>query len=234
MIKMRTRHIFTILILAAIVALTACGGESKPKKSGLTDQIDSLSYVVGMNIGYNLQKMDSTLRAEAIVKGINDALNGKEKLSVEEARTFFLAYMNYDIYERVRNYEEQYLDDLAASDKSIQRTESGLTYKVHELGDMNNAATNERDTVTLVYRTIHIMNEQNEQPEQGDTVRMALRECVRGINEGVRLIGLGGKITLWLPSELAFGAEGNAEQDIAPNEMLCYEIEFIDVKHRRR
>lgn len=228
------RYIFTALCVVVMVALTACGGDKKPKKAGLDDQIDSVSYIVGMNIGYNILKMDTSLRAEAVVKGISDALAGREKIDVEEARTYFLAYMNYDVYERVRGYEEQYLNDLAASDKTIQRTETGLTYQVHELGDMNNSSSSERDTVKLVYHIAHISDSQSEEPAKRDTVRTALREYVKGLKEGVKLIGQGGKITLWIPSELAFGAEGDAELGIAPNEMLRYEVEVLEVKRRRR
>ncbi len=231
---MNLRYIFSTLCVVVAVALTACGGDTKTKKSGLDDQMDSVSYIVGMNIGYNILKMDTALRAEAVVKGISDVLGGKEKMTVEEARTYFLAYMNYDVYERVRGYEEQYLSDLAASDKSIQRTQSGLTYLVHELGDMNNTSSSERDTVKLVYHIAHISDSQSEEPEKRDTVRTALRDYVKGLKEGVKLIGEGGKITLWLPSELAFGAEGDAELDIAPNEMLRYEVEVLEVKRRRR
>ena len=231
---MKLRYVFATLCVVAVVALTACGGDQKSKKSGMEDQLDSLSYIVGMNIGYNIQKMDTTLRADAILKGISDALNGREKIDVEAARTYFLAYMNYDVYERVRNYEEQYLADLAASDKSILRTQSGLTYKVQELGDMNNAPSGDRDTVMVVCRMMHIADSHDVAEIPGDTVRKVLRDYVKGVKEGIKLIGEGGKITLWLPSELAFGAEGDAELGVAPNEMLRYEVELIDVKRRRR
>ena len=179
--------------------------------------------------------MDTTLRAEAIVKGINDVLKGKEIMSVEDARTYFLAYMTYDVYERVRNYEEQYLSDLKASNNKIQRTKSGLTYKVQKLGDMNNTASNERDTVVLVYRAERLSGEEVDcVAERDDTMRMALRQLTSGMKEGVKLIGEGGSITLWMPSELAYGAEGDVEKGVNPNEMLRYEVEIVEIIKRRR
>lgn len=232
---MTLKNIFISLSVVVAVSLTACGGEKNSKKSTLNDSIDSLSYVVGMNLGYNIQKMDSTLRADAVVKGINDVLRGKELMSVDEARTYFLAYMTYDVYERVKNYEEQYLSDLKASDNKIQRTKSGLTYKVQRLGDMNNTASSDRDSVALVYRAERLSGEEVDvASERDDTVRMALRQLTAGMKEGVKLIGEGGSITLWMPSNLAYGAEGNAEKGINPNEMLRYDVEVIEVKHRRR
>jgi FKBP-type peptidyl-prolyl cis-trans isomerase len=48
----------------------------------------------------------------------------------------------------------------------------------------------------------------------------------------MKLIGEGGKITLWLPSQLGYGAEGLEEKGIGPNEMLRYELYIIEVKKR--
>lgn len=232
---MTLKNIFTSLCVLVAVLLTACGGEKHAKKATLSDDLDSVSYIVGMNIGYNIQKMDTTLRADAIVKGINDVLKSKEMMSVEDARTYYLAYMTYDVYERVRNYEEQYLSDLKASDNKIQRTKSGLTYKVQKLGDMNNTASSDRDTVVLIYRAERLSGEEVDVvAERDDTMRMALRQLTSGMKEGVKLIGEGGSITLWMPSELAYGAEGNVEKGVNPNEMLRYEVEIVDIIKRRR
>lgn len=224
-----------MLCVVLVAMLMACGRSENPNKSHLEDALDSVSYVVGMNIGYNLQKMDSTLQAAAVVKGINDVLTSREMMSIEDARTYFLAYMNHDVYDRVRGYEEQYLADLEASDKKVQRTKSGLAYKVLVLGDMNNSPANERDTISLVYRATRLSGEEVDVVEnREDTVRTTLRDFIPGVKEGVRLIGQGGNIVLWIPSELAYGSEGDAEKGIKPNEMLQYEVNLIEVKGRRR
>ena len=153
------------------------------RESGLTlnDQTDSLSYVVGMNIAYNIMKMDSTLRPEVVCAAIDDALSGREMLSAEDAKTYFLAYMNYGAYERTRAYEEQYLSDLEKSDRDIVRTRSGLTYKVEELGDMNRAVTSNRDTVAIRYTIESIDGGQiYSSYERGDTLRAAVNRLTDG------------------------------------------------------
>ena len=74
----------TILCIGIAVALLSCSGsKGSNANTQLTDQTDSLSYVIGMNIAYNIMKMDSTVRPDAVIKGINDALNG-----VETARSY--------------------------------------------------------------------------------------------------------------------------------------------------
>ncbi len=201
----------------------------------LVDQPDSLSYVIGMNIAYNIMKMDSTVRPDAVIKGINDALNGAELLTLEDARTYFLSYMNYEVYERVRKYEEQYLTDLVASDDKVVRTRTGLTYKVGELGDMNNMLSNDRDTVAITYRASRLSGEEVDvATNRDDTLRVVVNKLIPGLREGVKLVGQGGDLTLWIPSSLAYGAIGNDKMGVKPNEILRYEVKIVEVKRRRR
>ena len=54
-----------------------------------------------------------------------------------------------------------------------------------------------------------------------------------GLKEGVKLVGPGGAITLWIPSAMAYGAEGDKEKGIGANEMLRYEVNIVEVKRYR-
>ena len=234
--KRFTTHILSALVLGAVSASFA-GGCSRGggKSATLTAESDSLSYVVGMNIAYNILRMDSTLQRDAVLAGINDVLNGRGQMTADEARTYFLAYMNYGVYERVRKYEEQYLTDLAASDRDVVRTPSGLTYKVEALGDMNKTLGNDRDTVAIRYRVTTLDGKEVDRAaERDDTLRGAANKLIHGLKEGVKLVGEGGRITLWIPSSLGYGAAGDEKLGIAPNTMLRYEGEVTEVKRRNR
>ena len=44
----------------------------------------------------------------------------------------------------------------------------------------------------------------------------------------MKLIGKGGKITLWIPAELAYGERG-AGQNIGPNQALRFDVELLEV-----
>ena len=50
---------------------------------------------------------------------------------------------------------------------------------------------------------------------------------LKGWTEGMQLVGKGGKIMLWIPSDLAYGPRGN--RGIGPNEALEFEVEVLDV-----
>lgn len=228
-----TKHSpITLFIVAATLFLFSCGGHGGSHK--LADGRDSLSYVIGMNIAYNIMQMDSTINADVVVGAIDDALRGRERFSLDEGKRYLLNYMNYDIYERVRHYEEQYLADLAASDGEVVRANSGLTYKVAELGDMNHTVQTERDTVAIVYRVTNMAGEEVDLvSERADTLRTRLDKYIKGLQEGVRLVGQGGSITLWIPSSMAYGSAGDSEKGIKSNEMLRYEVQVVEIKHRR-
>ena len=229
-----SRHSIVICVFAvASLLVAACGGNAK-RNFKLEDSADSLSYVVGMNIAYNIMQMDTTMRADAVMAGIEDVLKSTELMSFDDGRMFLLSYMNYDVYERVRKYEEQYLSDLAASDNAVVRATSGLTYKVGELGDMGLTINSDRDTVAFTYRVTNMAGKEVDRAEErADTLRTQVGRLQSGLREGVKLIGQGGKVTLWIPSSMAYGSQGDEEKEIEPNEMLRYELNIVEVKRRR-
>ena len=64
--------------------------------------------------------------------------------------------------------------------------------------------------------------------EEEKPIEFPLSHVIKGWTEGMKLIGPGGKIKLYIPAELAYGARG-AGQLIGPNEALEFEVELIEV-----
>ena len=228
------RLLLVVVAAAAVCCSKSTGGGSVKLKS----DTDSIAYILGLNVGLNLQRMDSTMRVEALCEGIRDAFRGDTKLSMEEAETYYLRYLTYTLPEKARAYEEQFLSDIAKSNRSYARTASGVTYTVGNVGDQELLPSADRDTVVLRYvirtsdgRTLYSSY------ERGDTLRCAVSALRKGVRESLKLIGKGGHIDAWLPAATAYGAEGDAELGIAPNTTLYYEMELLDVvkyANRRR
>lgn len=228
------KKILSAIIVVLVFASMACTqkkGEVKPQL--MNTNADSMSYVVGLNIGRNLIGLDSLLNIEAVCQGVRDAYLSQPLLNDEQARTAYLKYMNYDVYERTKAFENQFLADLRKQDRKFVATNSGLTYKVHTLGDMKNTIRNNRDTILMCYRVYDVAGEVVDTTYyQTDTLRISVGTMPRGVIEASKLIGKGGHLEAWVPSTLAFGSAGCDSLDIKPNTMLYYEMWLVDVEKR--
>ncbi len=80
---------FTILPILMLTLWSGCSKSGGGVK--LHTDTDSVAYVIGLNVGANLLKMDSTLNAAAVCKGIADYFAGRQSMTMEEAQTFLPA-----------------------------------------------------------------------------------------------------------------------------------------------
>lgn len=227
------KKIFSVA-LAIVVLVVACNKpQATVEKPLMQNSADSMSYVIGLNLGANLIGIDSLLNVEAVCAGLRDAYVAEAKLNSEEARAAYLKYLNYDIYERVDAFEKQFLADLRKEDRKFVATSTGLTYKVHTLGDMKKVVRNNRDTILVRYRAMNVAGEIVDTTYlNADTLRIAVGEMPRGVIEASKLIGEGGHMEAWVPSRLAFGSAGCDSLAILPNTMLYYELWLIDIEDR--
>ena len=220
----------TLVVLTAAALLA--GACSKKTGGGvkLKTDTDSVAYVIGMNVGMNLMKMDSTINVNAVCEGIRDVFRQGTKFSAADAEVFYLRYMNYALPEKARAYEEQFLQDILKANRNYARTASGVTYTVEVLGDQEQIPASDRDSIALRYliRTAD-GQEVYSSYERGDTLRTTLGGLLKGMKESVKLVGRGGKINAWIPSSAGYGTEGDKELGIQPNTTLYYEIELVDV-----
>lgn len=122
----------------------------------------------------------------------------------------------------------EYINRVKSEDPEIQTSSTGLSYKIVEAGDQA-VKPSEGSTVRVRYTGRHINGtEFDSSSDEGATFN--LRGTVPGFSEGIRLLGKGGKATLYIPGRLAYGPEGNEAGGIAPSEMLVFDVELLDVR----
>ena len=225
------RRSLLAIIAILFVGFVSCSPKSSaPVEYTLHNDIDSVSYAMGMNIALNLYSADSLLNVDAVCQAIRDVYASQPKLNDDEARFAFLKYMNFDVYERTKEMERRYLEDLRKTDRKFVATNSGLTYKVVTLGDVKNAPRSSRDTVVMNYQIFNIGGEKLDTTYYSQqTLRFALGKLPKGVQEAVRLIGPGGHIEAWVPSALAYSSAGCDSIGVKPNTMLLYDLKLKDV-----
>ena len=229
---MKKRLLAIVLLIAA--AGVACNrGTTSTTNPEMENSIDSVSYAIGMNMGLNLYQKDSLLNVDMVCQAIKDVYASEHKLNDDEARYAFMKYMNFDVYERTKALESQFLEDLRKNDRKYVATTSGLTYKIINLGDVKNAIRGTRDTVVMNYRILSVAGDKIDTTYYSKRpIRTPLNSFPKGIQEAVRLIGPGGHMTAWVPSALAFSSVGCDSLGIKPNQMLFYEIKLHEIVKR--
>lgn len=63
--------------------------------------------------------------------------------------------------------------------------------------------------------------------DSAEGIRFDLNQLIVGWQEGIPLVATGGKITLYLPPSLAYGAQ--EQNDIPANSILVFEIDLVNV-----
>jgi len=219
---------FRTVVLGA--ALLFLGGCSKSGGVKLRTDTDSVAYVIGLNVGANLMKMDSAINAAAVCKGIADCFAGRPAMTMEEAQAFYLRYVNHAVPEKIRAQEQRFLDDATAG-RGFKSSDSGLRYDLVEEGDAKRTIASDGDRAAIRLKLLRrdggVVYSSY---ERGDTLRARPDSLPAGLREGVKLLGSGGSVRLWIPAALAYGAEGDAALGLGANETLYCEVELLDVQ----
>ena len=193
------------------------------------EEREALSYAFGVDIGTNVKGSGLPIQLYWLNKGMVDAQEGNSKLTEDETNAFL---QNYFMVVRPQQNAEQSAAWLSKVEKKagVHKTESGLLYKVVKAGDESVKATDDRDVVVVHYKgTTENGTVFDSSYERGETAEFPLNHVIPAWTEGMKLVGKGGKIILWCPSDLAYGQRG-AGRNIGPNQALKFEVELIDVK----
>lgn len=226
-------HVLGTLLVVLLLATPAVA----EKKVELKTAKDKLSYSIGFDMGSSLKRNGIEVDPRILTKAIQDVLlGGKPLMTEQEMRDSIMALQK----EMAAKQQEQ---AKGMGDKNMKEGEafltenkkkegvtvlpSGLQYVVLAEGKGNRPKAT--DTVTVQYRgTLIDGTEFDSSYKRGQPATFALNQVIKGWTEGVQLIKEGGKIRLFVPSELAYGDRGAGAQ-IGPNAALIFEVELISV-----
>ncbi|NJB84622.1 FKBP-type peptidyl-prolyl cis-trans isomerase [Lewinella marina] len=121
--------------------------------------------------------------------------------------------------------EEYLADSIQATELFQDNTPTGLYYIIEEAGDGVQPTLSNSVTVHYTGMTTNgdIFDQTGSSPRT-----FVLDNLIRGWELGIPLIGQGGRIRLFVPSSLAYGA--SQAGDICPNSDLIFDIELVSVQ----
>ena len=193
--------------------------------------MDKLSYAWGLAMGKQLQAMGvKEVKAEDFKEGVKVAFDGgKPEISLEEAQKLINDYLQ-DLQKKAeamaREEGERFLKENGAKE-GVKTTASGLQYVVEKEGE--GAQPGAEDEVTVHY-TGKLLDGTvfDSSVQRGEPATFPLNGVIAGWTEGLQLMQEGAKYTFYIPSDLAYGAQG-APGSIPPYADLIFEVELIKV-----
>jgi FKBP-type peptidyl-prolyl cis-trans isomerase len=216
----------------------AAPANASAPSSALKDQKDKLSYALGMNLGSHLRLDDIAVDPNLILQGLKDSIAGSKTLMTEEEAGSALKQLQTDLRAKqeakmAKDGESNKKEGEAflAANKSkpgVVVLPSGLQYKILTTG--TGAKPKASDTVVCNYRgTLISGKEFDSSYKRGEPATFPVSGVIKGWTEALQLMPVGSKWQLFIPSDLAYGAQG-PNSDIGPNATLIFEVELISIK----
>jgi len=111
--------------------------------------------------------------------------------------------------------------------EGIHETKSGLQYEVLTKGTGDKPSRNSR--VKVHYQGQLLSGKVFDSSlRRGQPAVFGVTQVISGWTEALQLMREGAKWRLYIPSKLAYGAQGSGS-NIGPNELLIFEVELIEI-----
>lgn len=238
------RHLFSVLCIALWVASPAMAQEETVPAAGGQQQeevsAESLkqkaSYLIGFNMIKELKMQEIEVDLEQLLQGINDAAEGKQPtMSDEEIRSVGIAF------DRMVEKRRQDLLAKIADDNMRQGTtflnenktqegvielESGLQYSVLQEGEGDSPRIT--DSVKIHLTEMFVDGTVVRTTSGGQPVNITVGAWTRGVSEALQKMKVGAKWKLVVPSDLAYGVQGNPPV-VGPNQVVIYDLELVEI-----
>ncbi len=219
--------------------------DTQSTKANITTEAQKESYALGSSFAdylkTNLEENYIKADQEYLISGFDETMKGASQLSKEQVKTILDAFTKRIQEESQARFEKQKTENIEAGEKfreefakepGVIKTKSGLLYKV--INEGTGAHPKADDTVIVHYvGTLTDGRKFDSSYDRNETATFPLNGVIKGWTEGIQIIGVGGKIKLVVPPELAYGDQSFPSQGdkatITPASTLVFEVELLGI-----
>jgi FKBP-type peptidyl-prolyl cis-trans isomerase FklB len=193
--------------------------------------MEKVSYALGLSLGNNLKSSGiDSLDYTKLAKGIADVLEQNQtEMSAQEAQAIigeFFQALQEKASAGAINEGKAFLAENAKRSEVIT-LESGLQYEI--MTAANGPIPTATDKVKVHYHGSLINGTVfDSSVNRGEPATFGVMQVISGWVEALQLMPVGSKWKLFIPSNLAYGAQG-AGQQIGPHTTLVFEVELIEI-----
>lgn len=210
---------------------------SKSKKVELKTYIDTISYIIGSDIGKNLEKNMIIINQDIFIKGFSDGKENIDTIFTEEQKQKIMTKLQQDLQKKQqakltveaeinKGEGKKFLDENKKKD-GVVTLPSGLQYRIIKAGTGQKPLATDKVTVNYEGKLLDgkIFDSSYERKEPAT---FPLNGVIKGWTEGVQLMNVGSTYEFFIPSDLAYGDRGN--QGIPPGSTLIFKVELISIE----
>jgi len=203
------------------------------KIKGMQELKDKVSYAVGLSIAESLKSQQlGGLDLDLLKDGIQDIFEQRElKINPQEANGLIQSYLeeaNSAAFGENKEKGIAFLEE-NKNKEGVSITASGLQYEIIQEGSGNKPSATDNVTVhyhgTLIDGTVF-----DSSTERGTPASFGVNQVIPGWTEALQLMSVGAKFKLYIPQELAYGANPHPGGPIQPYSALIFDVELIEIK----
>lgn len=199
--------------------------------------MDKLSYALGLGIGQNLLGMGAKdMSVDDFAQAVREVLQGKPTaITHKEAQEIVTRhFQELEARAHAANIEagRRFLE-ANKQRPGVVTLPSGLQYEVIEEGNPSGPRATLYDRVQCHYEGMLTDGTLfDSSVKRGQPAVFGVNQVIPGWTEALQLMPEGAKWKLYLPSELAYGAQG-AGDAIPPHSTLVFEVELQKILPRK-
>ncbi len=190
-----------------------------------------ISYALGLSIASNLKNSCvEALDIAHFTKGLNAILNNEEITMTPDEVNHILNEFFEGMQKKAEGNNLEAGNAFLAENKAkagVIETPSGLQYTVITEGSGVKATAKNQVKVhytgTLIDGTVF-----DSSVSRGEPATFGVTQVISGWVEGLQLMSKGSKYRFFIPSNLAYGAQG-AGKAIGPHAALIFDVELLEI-----